>query len=146
MASNYQKNNIVNNMKQLISFIFLVTTTIIGTAQYVDSFDNLHPNENFDNIHVQKLNSDSLSTTFAIWVKLKVRMHKHAFHTENVYITEGKGNFYLADSSYSVKKGDLITIPKDTWHGVEVTSKSTMKVISIQSPEFKGIDRIFQDE
>ena len=126
----------------ILGFLFLIN---IVTAQTVKSVNDLQPTEAFDNIHVQKIETDSLSTTFAIWVKLKVKMHKHINHVENVYIIEGKGDFTVSDTLYKVKEGDLIIVPKDTWHGVNVTSKKPMKVISIQSPEFKGIDRIFKE-
>lgn len=131
-------------MKRLLIVPLLLIASMM--CAQVTTFDDLHASQEFENIHVQKLATDSLSTTFAIWVKLKVKMHKHVEHVENVYVTEGKGNFYLADTSYQVKTGDLIVIPKNTWHGVDVTSKKAMKVISIQSPEFKGVDRIFKSE
>jgi len=73
-----------------------------------------------------------------------VKLHKHDFHTEHVYVLEGSGDFTLGNTTQPIKKGDLITIPKNTWHGVEVTSKVPLKVVSIQSPEFKGIDRVFK--
>jgi len=132
------------NMKtsSIILFLFLIN---IATAQTVKSMDDIEPSEAFDNIHVQKLETNSLATTFVIWVKLKVKMHKHINHVENVYIIEGEGDFSISDTTYKVKEGDLIVVPKDTWHGVNVTSKKPMKVISIQSPEFKGIDRVFKE-
>ena len=135
----------VYNMKTTltIALLFLINTV---SAQTVNSVDDLQPTEAFDNIHVQKIDTDSLSTTFAIWVKLKAKMHKHVNHMENVYIVEGNGAFTVSDSTYEVKKGDLIVIPKDTWHGVTISSKNPMKVISIQSPEFKGIDRVFKED
>lgn len=127
----------------ILTLLFLIN---IVNAQTIKSVDDLQPTEAFDNIHVQKIDTDSLSTTFAIWVKLKVKMHKHVNHVENVYIIEGKGEFTVSDSTYNVKEGDLIIVPKDTWHGVNVSSKKPMKVISVQSPEFKGLDRTFKEE
>jgi quercetin dioxygenase-like cupin family protein len=135
----------VYNMKTTLTIALLFLINIVS-AQTVKSVDDLQPTEAFDNIHVQKIDSDSLSTTFAIWVKLKVKMHKHVKHIEKVYIIEGKGEFTVSDSTYKVKKGDLIVIPKDTWHGVTISSKKPMKVISIQSPEFKGLDRVFKED
>lgn len=132
-------------MKTIITLALLFLINIVG-AQTIKSIDDLEPSEAFDNIQVQKIDSDSLSTTFAIWVKLKVKMHKHVNHIENVYIIEGNGEFTVSDSTYKVRKGDLIVIPKDTWHGVKVSSKKPMKVISIQSPEFKGLDRVFKED
>tara|TARA_B100000900_G_scaffold412042_1_gene433011 strand:- start:1572 stop:1973 length:402 start_codon:yes stop_codon:yes gene_type:complete len=123
---------------QIISFHFI-------SQNYVASFDSIQPEKNYENIYVKKLSSDISATTFAIWVKKSVRIHKHIQHVENVYIREGSGDFQLGDSTYKVKSGDLIIIPKNTWHGVVVKSKEPMKVISIQSPEFVGNDRIFKD-
>ena len=126
----------------------LVLTMIICASACIaqtKSMDQVQPDSsNYENIYVKKLSSDSLASSFAIWVKLKVKMHKHVYHTEHVSILSGKGEFTIGDSTMTVKKGDFITIPKDTWHGVEVTSKKPMKVISVQSPEFKGKDRVFK--
>ena len=128
----------------LILFIQIISCHLIS-QNYVASFDSIQPEKNYENITVKKLSSDINATTFAIWVKKSVRLHKHVQHVENVYISEGNGEFQLGDSTYKVKSGDLIIIPKNTWHGVVVKSKEPMKVISIQSPEFIGNDRIFKD-
>lgn len=72
-----------------------------------------------------------------------MRLHKHIKHTEYVKILEGRGEMTLGDKTIKIKKGDWITIPKGTPHGVKVTSRKPMKVLSIQSPKFDGKDRIF---
>ena len=129
-------------------------TTILGlilipflfkSQDIVSSIDQILPDKEFENIHVKKISSDSSSSTFAIWIKQKVKLHKHVYHTENVLIDKGFGEFQINDSIYKVAAGDWIVIPKNTWHGVIVNSKSTMKVISVQSPEYFGKDRIFKD-
>ena len=129
-------------------------TTILGlllipllfiSQDIVSSIDQILPDKEFENIHVKKISSDSSSSTFAIWIKQKVKLHKHVYHTENVLIDKGFGEFQINDSIYKVAAGDWIVIPKNTWHGVVVNSKSTMKVISVQSPEYFGKDRVFKD-
>ncbi|CAI8157622.1 MAG: cupin domain-containing protein [Flavobacteriales bacterium] len=129
-------------------------TTILGlllipllfiSQDIVSSIDQILPDKEFENIHVKKISSDSSSSTFAIWIKQKVKLHKHVYHTENVLIDKGFGEFQINDSIYKVAAGDWIVIPKNTWHGVVVNSKSIMKVISVQSPEYFGKDRIFKD-
>ena len=130
-----------------IYFILFINIQIFSTSQsYVNHFNTVEPDVSFENIHVKKLFSDSNSTTFAIWVKQKVKMHKHILHVENIYVTEGSGNFYLEDSTFLIKSGDLIVVPKNSWHGVVVSSENPLKVLSIQSPEFKGNDRVFKEE
>ena len=127
----------------LILLMFLINHSI--AQEFVSSTDRIEPaNEDYDNISITKLSTNSDATTFAIWIKKKVKIHKHINHTEHVYIKQGKGKFQLADSLYNVKTGDLIIVPKNTWHGVIVESKNPMKVISIQSPEFFGKDRVFK--
>lgn len=131
-------------MKVLVLFSVLFIQLTIS-AQTI-SIASLQPDSvNYENIHVKRISSDSLSSTFAIWVKLKVKMHKHIYHTEHVYVVAGEANFTIGDNVKVVKKGDLITIPKNTWHGVQVLSNSPLKVLSIQSPQFKGLDRIFKE-
>ena len=128
---------------QLTIYMQIIFFSLIG-QEYINSFDKIEPDNDYDNIYVKKLSSETDATTFAIWIKKSVRLHKHIEHIENVYIAEGNGDFQLGDTIYNVKSGDLIVIPKNTWHGVIVNSQKPMKVISIQSPEFYGKDRIFK--
>lgn len=132
-------------MKILNLILLMFLFNYSNAQEFVSSTDKIEPiNEDYDNISITKLSTNSDATTFAIWIKKKVKIHKHINHTEHVYIKQGKGKFQLADSLYNVKTGDLIIVPKNTWHGVIVESRNPMKVISIQSPEFFGKDRVFK--
>ena len=132
-------------MKNIFIVFIQLLLFDVQAQNYIHSFNEIKPEKEFENINVKKLSSSSNATTFAIWIKKSVALHKHVQHDENVYIIEGEGVFQLGDSNHIVKKGDLINIPKNTWHGVKVNSKTTMKVISIQSPEFFGNDRVLKD-
>ena len=131
---------------RLTTILGLILIPLLFKSQgIVSSIDQILTDKEFENIHVKKISSDSSSSTFAIWIKQKVKLHKHVNHTENILIDKGFGEFQINDSIYKVAAGDWIVIPKNTWHGVIVNSKSTMKVISVQSPEYFGKDRIFKD-
>jgi len=132
-------------MRLTIILCLLIIPFVIKSQDIISSIDQILTEKDFENIHVKKIFSDSSSSTFAIWIKQKVKLHKHVYHTENVLIDKGFGEFQINDSIYKVAAGDWIVIPKNTWHGVVVNSKSTMKVISVQSPEYFGKDRIFKD-
>ena len=132
-------------MRILNSLIILFITSHLMGQNAITNFNFTKPPLEYDNIHIQRISSDSLSSTFVIWIKQKVRLHKHLYHRENVIIQEGSGKFQLKDSIYNVSAGDIINIPKNTWHGVTINSKDVMKVISIQSPEFFGNDRVFKN-
>ena len=132
-------------MRLTIILGLLIIPFVIKSQYIISSIDQILPDKDFENIHVKKISSDSSSSTFAIWIKQKVKLHKHVYHTENIIIDKGFGEFQLNDSIYKVTAGDWIIIPKNTWHGVVVNSRSTMKVISVQSPEYFGKDRVFKD-
>lgn len=104
------------------------------------------PNGEFDNIKVEKLAHDSLSTGFLIWVKKSVRAHRHEHHSENVYVIEGEGLMTVGDKTFRITPGSYIFIPTNVVHSVVVDeSKGVMKVLSVQAPFFDGNDRVFVD-
>jgi len=129
-------------MKKL--FLLLFIFPIFATAQN-QSLDTIKAPANYDNIYSRAISSDSLSSSFVIFIKKEVKKHKHLTHTENVYILEGEGEMLLGDKTIKVKKGDMIFIPMNTVHSLKVTSSTPVKVLSIQSPHFDGKDRLFVD-
>lgn len=132
-------------MKSYVFIAFLILFSIYHGQVNVLEINQINPDIEFENIHVKKISSNTSSSTFAIWIKKKVKLHKHINHTENILVQSGYGQFQLNDSIYSVSLGDLIIVPKNTWHGVIIDSKEPMKVISIQSPEFFGNDRVYKN-
>lgn len=102
----------------------------------------LKPAQEFDNVHVVPLSSDDKASSFVIWIKKEVPLHKHLHHTEHVYVLKGKGQMRLGSETLNVKKGDVVFIPMDTPHSVKVR-KGTLQVVSVQAPKFEGKDRVF---
>lgn len=126
-------------MRYLILFFFCFP--FLSQAQMHFNADTVRAPKQFENIHVVKVADDTLSTTFVIFIKKEVALHRHNDHTENVVILEGAGMMTLGDKTFRVKEEDVIFIPKGTPHSVVVKSKQPMKVLSIQSPRFDGSDR-----
>jgi mannose-6-phosphate isomerase-like protein (cupin superfamily) len=100
------------------------------------------PFDSKKNIDVVSLFEDSLFSSFAIQIKTNVLPHKHAQHSEHVYVVSGFGEMVLGTDTFKIASGDLIFIPKNTVHAVKSIGASVLKVISIQSPRFDGTDRI----
>ena len=124
----------------------LVCTPFIFSQEH-KSLNQYEPTEAYDNIHVLKIASDSLQSSYIIWVKKGVKGHFHQTHTENIVVIEGKAIMTIGDKEITIKKGDYINIPYQTPHAVvEVKSRKPLKVLSIQSPEFHGEDRVFVGE
>lgn len=124
--------------------IFLTTFLFLGSmhAQQVVPHQNIQAPAEYENIYVHQIASDSLSSSFIIFIKQEVKMHKHEWHTENVVILEGEGVMTLGSDRFVLHPGDVIFIPKNTWHSVQVSSDIPLKVLSIQSPNFDGSDRV----
>ncbi|MTI33230.1 cupin domain-containing protein [Xanthovirga aplysinae] len=131
-----------------------ILTLFLGIIIYSKGYSQkIHANLNvqqpvgeFDNIKVEPLNGDELSSSFLIWIKKRVKRHKHLEHTEQVFVLAGEGRFWLGEQELQLKTGDFVFIPKNTPHAVEVTSKEPLKVLSIQSPKFDGSDRVWLEE
>lgn len=114
-------------------------------GQEVMSKNEYSPTKDYENIYLERIAGDSLSTSFMIWIKDTVKTHKHERHSETIYTFEGTGTIYFNDSiQQKLTKGSIIFIPKDTCHAVKVTSEKPMQVLSVQSPGFYGEDRIFK--
>lgn len=97
------------------------------------------------NISVKNLNHNPNASTFLVWVKDTVTAHKHIEHNELVYILKGKGKFHLGEESFNIKKGDVVFVPKNTFHSVQIKSRKMMQVLSVQTPYFDGTDRHFKN-
>ena len=132
--------------RQILATLALLAIFQYSSSQQLVSPMQLEPDVDFENIWSSKIFSDSLSTSVVIWIKNSVRLHKHANHTEHVYVLDGSADMKLGDENLSIVGGDLIIIPKNTAHSLKVTSPGPLKVISFQSPEFTGKDRVFLDE
>lgn len=135
--------NITKNSLIILAPLLILLSTAAGAK------DNLHQitaADSFDNIHLVPLGTDKHASEYLIFIKNKVAPHYHARHTEIIYILEGTAKMSLAGNISMVKAGDYIRVPEGAIHSVEVTSKRPLKVLSVQTPEFKGKDRIFITE
>ncbi len=129
-------------MKKITCILSFFAILSFCDAQNFQSLDTVHAPDYYENIYTRTLNSDSLVSSFVIFVKKEVKAHKHVTHSEHVYVLEGEGEMMVGEKKRNIKKGDLIFIPKGTVHSLKVTSSSPVKVISIQAPVFDGKDRV----
>lgn len=127
------------------AFIVLLFVTLSGFSQNpnVINAESIEPgNTSLTN---KTLFNDSLASSFCIIIKSEVKAHKHLKHTEHVIVQEGEGVMKLNDKEFTIKEGDVIFIPKNTVHSVIVKGKKPLKVLSIQSPNFNGDDRVMME-
>ena len=133
-------------MKTIIGFhsaltLLLALTSLSSSSQVTANLPGKSPSREAENVAVEQLATDSLCTSFMIWIKGGVKHHFHQSHTECIYIIEGSGEMTLADSTFTVNAGDFVQIPKGIVHAV--TATKPMKVLSIQTPQWIVEDRKF---
>jgi len=64
----------------------------------------------------------------------KMRIHKHLNNDELVFIHKGEGRMTLDDQSIEVKTGDVVFVPRGTWHGLDNTGKENLIMIFQYTP------------
>ena len=126
--------------------LFILLSSVAAFAQ-TGKFSALQPLDVPDSLRIfnRKLFGDSLTSSFIIEIKKEVKLHRHEYHSEHVYIVSGKAEMKLGDQQIQVNSGDIIFIPKGIPHNVKVTSTAPLRVISIQSPAFDGKDRVMME-
>ena len=64
----------------------------------------------------------------------KMRIHKHLNNDELIFIHKGEGTLTLGEESIQVKTGDVVFVPRDTWHGLDNTGKENLLMVFQYSP------------
>jgi mannose-6-phosphate isomerase-like protein (cupin superfamily) len=124
-----------------IAIVTVCLFTGLQTNAQIVQLHDYHPAEEYENVHVEKISSDSLASVFLIHIRETVPLHRHNWHTEIVYVLSGSGIMQLGVEMHDLESGQVITIPNGTAHSVEVTSEEPLVVLSVQSPQFLGKDR-----
>jgi len=69
----------------------------------------------------------------------KMRIHKHLNNDELIFIHKGEGTMTLDEELIEVKTGDVVFVPRGTWHGLDNTGKENLLMIFQYSPAgFEG--------
>lgn len=131
-------------MKQFALAIFVCCVSV-GFSQNPNLINTESIEPGNTSLTNKTLFNDSLASSFCIIIKSEVKAHKHLKHTEHVIVQEGEGVMKLNDKEFTIKEGDVIFIPKNTVHSVIVKGKKPLKVLSIQSPNFNGDDRVMME-
>ena len=71
----------------------------------------------------------------------KMRVHKHLYNDELIFIHKGEGILTLGEQQIQVKTGDVAFVPRNTWHGLDNTGKETMHMVFQYTPS--GFEEFF---
>jgi len=130
-------------VRKILTLGMLIFLSQLVAGQVIQAKSLKPDSTSYANVFVKPLYSDSLSSSFAIWIKNEVKPHKHLNHSEVVTVLRGKAIMWVGQDSSVIKKGDVIVIPKGTVHSVVTKSKKPLLVVSVQSPRFVGKDRVW---
>lgn len=64
----------------------------------------------------------------------KMRIHKHLHNDELIFIHQGQGTLTMDEESIDVKTGDLVFVPRGTWHGLDNTGSEKLLMAFQYSP------------
>ncbi len=64
----------------------------------------------------------------------KMRVHKHLNNDELIFIHKGEGTLTLDEQLVEVKTGDVVFVPRDTWHGLDNTGNENLLMVFQYSP------------
>lgn len=72
----------------------------------------------------------------------KLRVHRHHYHDELIFIHKGMGRFTLGEEEVNVETGSVVFVPKGIWHALENTGKENITMLFSYSPAgFEGYFR-----
>lgn len=129
--------------KWLFTSVLLLVIKWGYPQQHINT-DTIRFNKTEETLLNRPLFGDSLCSSFCIIIRKEVKLHKHLHHSEHILVQEGEALMTLGDKQFRIKKGDVVFIPENTYHSVNVTSEIPLKVISIQAPFFDGKDRVYK--
>ena len=92
-------------------------------------------------IAIHHLKRTENSSTHLIRLSKSEAPHYHDRHDLQVVILEGTSIIHFKDQQITLEKGDVIFIPKGTFHWAENTSPKASIVFATFSPAFDGKDR-----
>jgi len=97
------------------------------------------------NIAVSHLTQNAYSSTHLIRIKGSEKPHYHDQHDLTVTILSGETILHFRDHEVILYQGDVIHIPKGTYHWAENIDSKASVVFATFSPAFRGLDRRLAD-
>jgi mannose-6-phosphate isomerase-like protein (cupin superfamily) len=98
-------------------------------------------NELQKNIAIRHLHRSTNASTHLIRLKGSESPHYHDHHDLNVSVLSGKSTIHFKDHKVLLQPGDIIFIPKGTYHWAENSDPVASVVFALFSPAFDGKDK-----
>ena len=93
------------------------------------------------NIAFKNLNQNKQSSSHLVRIKGKEVPHYHDYHSSTVTVISGKSILHFEDLDIPLEKGDIVNIPKGTYHWAENIDENATVVFVTFFPAYKGKDK-----
>ena len=70
--------------------------------------------------------------------------HMHRKMEEVYYVEKGEGQLVIGEETLDIKEGDIIPIPKNTWHYLKKIEGKNLEVLAITHPKYIPEDLILK--
>jgi mannose-6-phosphate isomerase-like protein (cupin superfamily) len=86
-------------------------------------------------------NSDNLSLSYSV-ITDNSKSHKHLKMEEVYFIVKGKAKLKIEDEIFTIKTGDVFSIPKNKYHNIQDVEE-TIEIVVVTNPKFDPKDLIY---
>jgi len=88
-------------------------------------------------------NSDNLSISHDVVIGTAGK-HMHKKMEEVYYVERGEGQLVIGDEVLDIKEGDIVSIPKNTWHFLKKLEDKPLEVLVVTYPKYDPDDLILE--
>ncbi len=98
--------------------------------------------QDFDNVRLETLARNKLSSHHLVVVRKAEPLHYHARHDGWAVVLKGSGTFLLGDRMFEIHPGSSFYIPRGVHHRAIREGKEALAAFVIFTPPFDGKDTI----
>jgi len=91
---------------------------------------------------IQQLYDSENITIAYVMITGKARSHLHKKTEEVYYVQKGRGNLFIGDDKFKVEPGDIVPLPKNTFHHLERISAEPLELLVVTNPRYDVSDVI----
>ena len=97
-----------------------------------------------DSVATEMLFQSPRTAGFVTTLDGSLAPHYHEHHEEIVFVLAGRARMFVQNAWYEIAPGDVVHLPAGVLHAVETDRPCS--VVSIFSPPFDGVDRVYLDD
>lgn len=103
-------------------------------------------NQDFDNLHLETIAENNLSSHHLVVVRKEEPLHYHASHDAWAFVLKGEGDFLLGEKTLALHPGSSVYIPRGIRHKATARGVESLAAFVIFTPPYDGKDTIPVEE